>query len=717
MNSEDENIPLSATPIPDSYTQDDDQLRKMVANYYIEYASYVIQDRAIPDVDDGLKPVQRRILHCLNAIDDGRFNRVASAIGDTMHYHPHGDQSIGDALVVLANKEYFIEKQGNFGNIFTGDRAAAPRYIECRLTQLARDTMFSKEITEFVPSYDGRSQEPVCLPAKIPALLMLGSDGIAVGMTTTIFPHNFNELIDAEIALLNGEQPEPLYPDFLQGGIMDVSEYDDGRGRIRVRARIEPDGDKKIVIREIPPNTNTEKLLESIEDAAKKGKLKIASIVDYTTNAVAIEITLARGVYAEETIRELYAYTNCEVSINSVLRVIKNDVPVERNVEKLKEYLTKELEIEREKLEKLFHEKTLAQIFIENRIYKRIEKCETIEAIFKETRKGLEAHVDKLRRPITDDDIEKLLQIPIRRISLFDIRKNEQELAKILQDMETINDNLAHIERYAISYLTGIKEKYGSLYPRRTEIAQLETVKARDIARRDVKVYHDKVNNFLGTNVKASAKDASPVVCTEFDKLVLLRNDGSCRVIQVPEKEYIGPTKYVMVANRSQVYSIIYQDKVSGTWYAKRFRIGQFMLNKEYHIIPEDCIIKELYTNDGVVIEFQLVANRRRSCSSVKVDFKDIALRSRDARGFRVTVYQVEKINVLDRGRQADPNAPEEEEATDLPEQQPNGTPSPDGQPAENAQPEDAQPSEENAQPDKPKLKKRIDEDSPFFLE
>ena len=726
MNSEDENIPLSATPIPDSYAQDDDQLRKLVANYYIEYASYVIQDRAIiPDVDDGLKPVQRRILHCLNAIDDGRFNRVASAIGDTMHYHPHGDQSIGDALVVLANKEYFIEKQGNFGNIFTGDRAAAPRYIECRLTQLARDTMFSKEITEFVPSYDGRSQEPVCLPAKIPALLMLGSDGIAVGMTTTIFPHNFNELIDAEIALLNGEQPEPLYPDFLQGGIMDVSEYDDGRGRIRVRARIEPDGDKKIVIREIPPNTNTEKLLESIEDAAKKGKLKIASIVDYTTNAVAIEITLARGVYAEETIRELYAYTNCEVSINSVLRVIKNDVPVEmtvsevlaRNVEKLKEYLTKELEIEREKLEKLFHEKTLAQIFIENRIYKRIEKCETIEAIFKETRKGLEAHVDKLRRPITDDDIEKLLQIPIRRISLFDIRKNEQELAKILQDMETINDNLAHIERYAISYLTGIKEKYGSLYPRRTEIAQLDTVKARDIARRDVKVYHDKVNNFLGTNVKASAKDASPVVCTEFDKLVLLRNDGSCRVIQVPEKEYIGPTKYVMVANRSQVYSIIYQDKVSGTWYAKRFRIGQFMLNKEYHIIPEDCIIKELYTNDGVVIEFQLVANRRRSCSSVKVDFKDIALRSRDARGFRVTVYQVEKINVLDRGRQADPNAPEEEEASDSPEQQPNGMPSPDGQPAENAQPEDAQPSEENAQPDKPKLKKRIDEDSPFFLE
>ena len=719
MNSEDENIPLAATPLPATYEQDDDQLRKMVANYYIEYASYVIQDRAIPDVDDGLKPVQRRILHCLHAIDDGRFNRVASAIGDTMHYHPHGDQSIGDALVVLANKEYFIEKQGNFGNIFTGDSAAAPRYIECRLSQLARDTMFSKEITEYVPSYDGRSQEPVCLPAKIPALLMLGSDGIAVGMTTTIFPHNFNELLDAEIALLKGEQPEPLYPDFLQGGIMDASEYDDGRGRIRVRARIEPDGDKKVIIREIPPTTTTEKLLVSIEDAAKKGKLKIASIADYTTDKVSIEITLARGVYAEETIRELYAYTNCEVSINSVLRVIKNDVPVEmsvsevlaRNVEKLKEYLTKELEIEREKQEKLFHEKTLAQIFIENRIYKRIEKCETVEAIFKETRKGLEAHVDKLRRPITDDDIDKLLQIPIRRISLFDIRKNEQELAKILEEMDAINDNLAHIDRYAIAYLTGIKEKYGSLYPRHTEVAQLEAVKARDIARRDVKVYHDKVNNFLGTNVKASAKDAAPVICTEFDKLVLLRNDGSCRVIQVPEKEYIGPTKYVMVADRSQIYSIIYQDKTSGTWYAKRFRIGQFMLNKEYHIIPEDCVIRELYTNDGVVIEFQLVANRRRSCSTVKVDFKDIALRSRDARGFRVTVYQVEKINVLDKGRKADPNAPEEEEAADVPEQSSAETPSTEQPP----QTEDAPPAEQ--QPEKPKLKKRIDEDSPFFLE
>ncbi|MBP5673337.1 MAG: DNA topoisomerase IV subunit A [Victivallales bacterium] len=719
MNSEDENIPLAATPLPATYEQDDDQLRKMVANYYIEYASYVIQDRAIPDVDDGLKPVQRRILHCLHAIDDGRFNRVASAIGDTMHYHPHGDQSIGDALVVLANTEYFIEKQGNFGNIFTGDSAAAPRYIECRLSQLARDTMFSKEITEYVPSYDGRSQEPVCLPAKIPALLMLGSDGIAVGMTTTIFPHNFNELLDAEIALLKGEQPEPLYPDFLQGGIMDASEYDDGRGRIRVRARIEPDGDKKVIIREIPPTTTTEKLLVSIEDAAKKGKLKIASIADYTTDKVSIEITLARGVYAEETIRELYAYTNCEVSINSVLRVIKNDVPVEmsvsevlaRNVEKLKEYLTKELEIEREKQEKLFHEKTLAQIFIENRIYKRIEKCETVEAIFKETRKGLEAHVDKLRRPITDDDIDKLLQIPIRRISLFDIRKNEQELAKILEEMDAINDNLAHIDRYAIAYLTGIKEKYGSLYPRHTEVAQLEAVKARDIARRDVKVYHDKVNNFLGTNVKASAKDAAPVICTEFDKLVLLRNDGSCRVIQVPEKEYIGPTKYVMVADRSQIYSIIYQDKTSGTWYAKRFRIGQFMLNKEYHIIPEDCVIRELYTNDGVVIEFQLVANRRRSCSTVKVDFKDIALRSRDARGFRVTVYQVEKINVLDKGRKADPNAPEEEEAADVPEQSSAETPSTEQPP----QTEDAPPAEQ--QPEKPKLKKRIDEDSPFFLE
>ena len=548
---------------------------------------------------------------------------------------------------------------------------------------------------------------------------MLGSDGIAVGMTTTIFPHNFNELLDAEIALLKGEQPEPLYPDFLQGGIMDASEYDDGRGRIRVRARIEPDGDKKVIIREIPPTTTTEKLLVSIEDAAKKGKLKIASIADYTTDKVSIEITLARGVYAEETIRELYAYTNCEVSINSVLRVIKNDVPVEmsvsevlaRNVEKLKEYLTKELEIEREKQEKLFHEKTLAQIFIENRIYKRIEKCETVEAIFKETRKGLEAHVDKLRRPITDDDIDKLLQIPIRRISLFDIRKNEQELAKILEEMDAINDNLAHIDRYAIAYLTGIKEKYGSLYPRHTEVAQLEAVKARDIARRDVKVYHDKVNNFLGTNVKASAKDAAPVICTEFDKLVLLRNDGSCRVIQVPEKEYIGPTKYVMVADRSQIYSIIYQDKTSGTWYAKRFRIGQFMLNKEYHIIPEDCVIRELYTNDGVVIEFQLVANRRRSCSTVKVDFKDIALRSRDARGFRVTVYQVEKINVLDKGRKADPNAPEEEEAADVPEQSSAETPSTEQPP----QTEDAPPAEQ--QPEKPKLKKRIDEDSPFFLE
>lgn len=723
--SESTKATLVATPIPETFDQDDDHLRKMVADYYIEYASYVVKDRAIPDVDDGLKPVQRRILHCLNSIDDGRFNRVASTIGDTMHYHPHGDQSIGDALVVLANKEYFIEKQGNFGNILTGDGAAAPRYIECRISPLAKETLFNKEITEFVPSYDGRSQEPVCLPAKIPALLMLGSDGIAVGMTTTIFPHNFNELLDAQIDILAGRKPKPVYPDFLQGGIMDVTEYEDGAGRIRVRARIEPDGDKKIVIREIPPTTTSEKLLESIEDAAKKGKIKISSIADFSTDKVAIEIALPRGVYSEDTIRELYAYTNCEVSINSVLRVIKDDVPMlmtvsevlERNTEKLVEYLTAELKLEEEKLEKLFHEKTLAQIFIENRIYKRIEKCETLETIFSETRKGLLQHKDKLRREITDEDVEKLLQIPIRRISLFDINKNETEIAKILADMDGVHDHLEHIKPFAIEYLTNIKEKYGKNFPRRTEIAELDTVKARDIARKDIKVHHDKINYFIGTNVKASAKDATPLVCTEFDKLVLLRNDGSCRVISVPEKEYIGPTKFVMIADRSQIYSIIYRDKKSGTWYAKRFRIGQYMLNKEYNIIPPDCIIEQLFTNDGVVVELQLIASKRRSTNAVRVDFKDIALRSRDARGIRVTVYQVANVVVLNKGSKFDESSQEEEDTSEDAQQQED--PQQDQAEATTPEQEEATPEQEETPPEqeKRKLKRRIDEDKPFFLE
>jgi topoisomerase-4 subunit A len=656
---------------------EDDAIHRLLADNFIEYASYVVKERAIPDVDDGLKPVQRRILYCLHRVDDGRYHKVAGIIGDTMHFHPHGDQSIGDALTVLANKEYFIDRQGNFGNILTGDGAAAARYIECRLTPLAREVLFNQEITEFSDSYDGRSQEPVRLPCKVPALLMLGSDGIAVGMMTRIFPHNFCELLEAQIAILE-DRPFQLYPDFQQCGIMDVSEYEDGAGRIRLRARIEADGDKKVIIKEVPATTTTESLMASIERAAKSNRIKISSINDYTAKEVAIEISLPRGVYAEDFIRELYAYTDCEVTVNSTLRVICENVPVEmtvsevlrRNTEKLQGYLRRELELERQKQEELFHEKTLAQIFIENRIYKRIEKCETLPLVMSETRAGLERFRAQLRRDISDADIEKLLQIAIRRISMFDIRKNEQELAALLEDMAATEANLAKMVDYTIAYIRRLLEKYGADFPRRTQIASFAPVDLRKIARRDLRVHHDRLEHFIGTQVKSSNKDSAPLVCTEFDRLMLLRNDGTCRIIAVPEKEYIGPTKYVMLWDKEQVYCILYRDRQEGSWFVKRFSIERFTLGREYQIVPPNCLIENLYTNSGVQVILELEPNNRRSYHSVEVDFDQYALRSRSARGFKLTQYPVSAVTVVKRGspakKQEDEQDPEDEEGNDV---------------------------------------------------
>ncbi|MBR0458419.1 MAG: DNA topoisomerase IV subunit A [Victivallales bacterium] len=650
-----------------------DQLRNFFDDCFIQYASYVVRDRAIPDVDDGLKPVQRRILHCMHQTDDGRFNKVAGVVGDTMHYHPHGDASIYGALVVLENKHYYIEGQGNFGNILTGMGAAAPRYIECRLSQLAKETLFNPEITDFVDTYDGRLQEPVRLPAKVPSLLMLGSDGIAVGMSTQIFPCNFVELLQAEIAILRGESFQ-IYPDFPQGALMDVSEFDDGAGRVRVRARIEPDGDKKVIIREIPPGTTTDSLIASIEDAAKRNKIKIAGVHDYTAEHINIEISLQRGIYAEETIKELYAYTSCEQALTSNILVIVDNMPtvmtvsqvLHRNVEKLQEYLKRELELKIHKLEEKIFAKTLVQIFIENKIYKKIETAKTLEQIFTHVRNGLEKFRAQLYRDITDDDIDMLLQIPIRRISAFDIQRNQDELAALDKDLAQVRDDLDHLVNFTIRYLQALLDKYGDEFPRRTEITQFETVNVREVARRDVKVYHDKQTHFIGTNVKSSSKEGEPIVLTEFDHLTLLKTDGTCKVIDIPEKEYIGVTKYVFATNKEQVYSILYRDKIAGTWYVKRFKLGQFILNREYHVIPENCVIEELYTNTGVVLSMEITSFHRRSSKTVSIAFAQYPLRSREAKGFKITSFQVENIRVLEKGRPFDGTPePEADEASE----------------------------------------------------
>src|SRR6266850_4941006 len=450
-------------------------LHRRVDRGFLDYASYVIRDRAIPHLADGLKPVQRRILWALHTMDDGRFMKVANVTGETMKYHPHGNASIDDALVVLANKRYLIEGQGNFGNIFTGDPAAAPRYIECRLTELARHELFNDEITTFVPSYDGRNKEPVTLPSKLPLLLMLGTEGIAVGMSSRILPHNFPELIEAQIAILK-KQPFKCLPDFQTGGLMDAREYADGKGGIKVRAKIKVKDESTVVIKEIPPTTTTESLIASIEDASRKGKIKIKSINDFTSEEAEIEIKAPNGVSAEQLVDALYAFTDCEVTIASRIVLIKNNRPVEMTVsEVLREHtaqlvdtLKRELELRQTRLQDELHFRTLERIFIEERIYKKIEQCKTNEAVVAAVHEGFKPFRRQMLRELTAEDVERLLQVRIRRISLFDIQKHRDEMAKTKADLEETRRHLKNVTKYAIGHLEKLLEKYGPLYPRLT---------------------------------------------------------------------------------------------------------------------------------------------------------------------------------------------------------------------------------------------------------
>jgi topoisomerase-4 subunit A len=641
----------------------DDPLGELMDSNFLEYAAYVIKDRAIPDVYDGLKPVQRRILHSLWKMDDGRFHKVANVIGQTMQYHPHGDASIGDALVVLANKEYFIDRQGNFGNIHTGDSASAARYIECRLTPLAHEILFNPDITEFVPSYDGRNQEPVSLPAKLPVVLMLGAEGIAVGLSTSILPHNFNELIDAQVAILEGS-PFECFPDFLTGGIMDVSDYDDGAGRVRVRAHIDKADDKTLVIREVPAGVSTDALMEDIEKAVKSGKIKIAAINDYTAEKVEIEIKLPRGIHADEAIRQLYAYTKCEVSVTSNIVVIHGRNPRVMTVseilrlvtERLVDNLGRELEIELKQLQERFHEKTLAQLFIENRVYQLIEECETSEAVHVAVRTGLAPFQERLAREITEADIERLLELSIRRISRFDINRNRREIDEILKALSTAWHNLRHLVPYAIRYLKGVKQKYGKSFPRHTRIEVFAAVNAREVALQNLKVHHDRSGQFIGTSVKSSSKDAEPLVCTEFDRLALFRNDGVFRVIPVQDKVFVGPIKEWFKADKRQVYSMLYREKKGGgRWFAKRFRVAGYIMNKEYPTIPKGCIVEAVYDKYNVVARLELEDTRRAKDEVLELDFNAIELRSPGARGFKIADRGVTRMTLIKRGTDEPP--------------------------------------------------------------
>ncbi|HEX4341872.1 MAG TPA: DNA topoisomerase IV subunit A, partial [Verrucomicrobiae bacterium] len=566
-------------------------LHTRVDRGFLDYASYVIRDRAIPNLADGLKPVQRRILWALHRIDDGRFIKVANVVGDTMKYHPHGDASIGDALVVITNKRYLIEGQGNFGNIFTGDPAAASRYIECRLTELARTELFNDEITELIPSYDGRNKEPVTLPSKLPLTLMLGTEGIAVGLSARILPHNFPELLEAQIAILK-KQPFKCLPDFPTGGLMDARDYQDGKGGVKVRARIKTRDESTVVITEIPPTTTTDSLIASIEDATQKGKLKVKSINDFTSENVEIEIKCPAGVDADKLIDALYAFTDCEVSIASRIIVIKDNRPVEltvsevlrENTDQLVAVLKRELELREQKLQDELHYRTLERIFIEERIYKLIEKCKTSEAVTAAVYDGFKPFKRQLVRDIIDADVDRLLQVRIRRISLFDINQHRQEMEKVVSDLAETRKNLKNLTKYVIGHLEALLEKYGPQYPRlTTKSARHEEVDVKAVAFKSFKVAYDRETGYVGYKVNG---EEFKVECTKFDKILLVFKDGTYKVTELPEKLFVGPELfYCGLPDRELVFTCAYTDRKAS--YLKRFKFGGTIMNKAYLCIPD----------------------------------------------------------------------------------------------------------------------------------
>lgn len=628
-----------------------EDLKHQMKHHFLKYASYVILDRAIPNVIDGLKPVQRRILHTLWTMHDGKLHKVANVAGQTMAFHPHGDAPITDALVTMANKDYLLDQQGNFGNILTGDPAAASRYIETRLSSLAIETLFNPDLTESVPSYDGRHKEPICLPAKIPVLLLQGADGIAVGMSTHILPHNFVELLEAEIAILEGRE-FTLIPDFPTGGVMDASQYDKGKGKVKLRAKVEVRDPKTIVITEICYGTTTEGLIRSIDEAAKRGKIKIEAINDYTAGHVEIEIKLPRGQYAQDLIDALYAYTECEVALTSQIVVIKDNLPWEADVheilhlhvEKLQEYLRRELEIERDRLLEKIFDKTLEQIFIENRLYKKIENLSTYEKIHETIATSLEPFHKKLIRIPTYDDREKLLNIPIRRISRFDLNKNQEEIAAFEEHLARAEKDLKQIKKVSIRYLRDLLKKYGKDYPRRTLIKAIEQIDRRAIETRHVKVSFNVKEGFVGTKV---AGDLS-FECTNFDKILLMYEDGSYMVINIPEKQYVhqqgNKVIYVGVADKKTVFSVAYRDPKTRFCFAKRFIINKFILEKSYRFLEEGMTLQYLSTQPHVSLDLQFVPKPKQKHSSVSFNFEQVLVKNVSAKGMRMASREVKKV-------------------------------------------------------------------------
>ena len=643
--------PPPSKPVQSSALGGTGPMRELINDNFLQFASYTICNRAIPTVEDGLKPVQRRILHALWEADDGRFNKVASMVGDTMHYHPHGDASIYEALVNLVNMRYLVEGQGNYGNIFTGDPAAAPRYIECRLTELARKEVFNPKITTYIPSYDGRSKEPVLLPSKLPLLLLMGAKGIAVGLSTEIFPHNFNEVIEAQIAIIQ-KKPFTLYPDFLTGGLVDVSEYADGTGKIKIRATVEPRDKNKLVITSLPWGQTTESLIDSVEDAIRKKKVPVREITDLTAGKVEIELILSTGAVQEKAIQSLYAFTNCEISLSSRPVVLFNNRPCEMtlseilkaNTDILLDTLKRELEVREKELDDAFHAKTLEQIFIEERIYKRIEEQETYEAVQQAVLSGFEPFRPRLRREITLDDVEQLLQIKIRRISRFDIEKNRKEIEGILNEEAEVKDNLLHLRAYATRYLKGLIKTYGKKYPRNSQISEAPfgAIELRSLTASELSIKIDRENGYIGTDIRGGEELFK---CSSLDKLIIVWNDGQYRMIAPPDKFFTDKHMiYCAIHNRDKIFTTVYTEPKYGFSYIKRFAFGGCIMNKEYSFAPEKSKVVYFVENTPEMLYVKYKPAKSQRVNQQQFNPNDVLVKGVSAHGKQMTCKPIKTI-------------------------------------------------------------------------
>ena len=637
----------------------------MYEDWFLEYASYVILERAVPAIEDGFKPVQRRIMHSMKELDDGRYNKVANIVGHTMQYHPHGDASIGDAMVQIGQKDLLIDTQGNWGNILTGDDAAASRYIEARLSKFALEVLYTPKITPWQLSYDGRRNEPINLPAKFPILLAQGGEVIAVGLSTKILSHNFIELIDASIKILKGK-PFVLYPDFATAGIADVSNYNDGvrGGRVRVRARISQLDKTTLVIKEIPFSTTTTTLIESILKANEKGKIKVKKVEDNTSSDVEILIHLPPGVSPDKTIDALYAFTSCEISIAPLGCVIQNNRPLftgvsdmlKQSTDRTVDLLKQELIVELGELEEQWHFSSLERIFIENRIYRRIEEEETWEGVIEAIDEGLKPFIKHLKRAVTTDDIVRLTEIRIKRISRFDLDKAQEKLDALEGDIEKVKYNIEHIIDFTVSFFTTLKEKYGKGRERKTELRSFDNIEATKVVLRNQKLYVNKEEGFIGTALR---KDEYIADCSDIDDVIVFLRDGSMIVSKIEEKKFVGKDIiHAAVFNKNDkrtIYNMIYRDGKAGASFVKRFNVSGITRDKVYDLTQEKPGSQVLYFSSNPNGEAEVVTILLRMLTNVKklkfdLDFADLMIKGRVSKGNTVTKYPIKKIELKEKG-------------------------------------------------------------------